>query len=147
MIGTVKVLEPAQYQAWLQGGSMEGTLAQRGAKLFNDLACSTCHLDTGQGRGPSLKDILGKTVDLQDGSSAIVDEGYLRESILNSQAKIVKGFQPLMPTFQGLISEENLVALIEHLKSLSPNATTAAAPATGAAAATPQPAAAAVEKK
>ena len=147
MIGTVKVLEPAQYQAWLQGGSMEGTLAQRGAKLFNDLACSTCHLDTGQGRGPSLKDILGKTVDLQDGSSAIADEGYLRESILNSQAKIVKGFQPLMPTFQGLVSEENLVALIEHVKSLSPNATTAAAPATGAAAATPQPAAAAVEKK
>jgi cytochrome c oxidase subunit 2 len=42
----------AQYQAWLQGGGMEGTLAQRGAKLFNDLACSTCHLDTGQGRGP-----------------------------------------------------------------------------------------------
>ena len=53
----------------------------------------------------------------------MVDEGYLRESILNSQAKIVKGFQPLMPTFQGLISEENLVALIEHVKSMSPNAT------------------------
>ena len=58
----------------------------------------------------------------------MVDEVYLRESILNSQAKIVKGFQPLMPTFQGLISEENLVALIEHVKSMSPNATTAAAP-------------------
>ena len=107
---------------------MEGTLAQRGAKLFNDLACSTCHLDTGQGRGPSLKDIVGKTVELQDGSSVVVDEAYLRESILTSQAKIVKGFQPLMPTFQGLVSEENLVALIEHVKSMSPNATTAAAP-------------------
>ena len=147
MIGTVKVLEPAQYQAWLQGGGMEGTLAQRGAKLFNDLACSTCHLDTGQGRGPSLKDILGKTVELADGATVTVDEAYLRESILNSQAKVVKGFQPLMPTFQGLISEENLVALIEHVKSLSPNATTAAAPATGAAAATQKPAAAAAEKK
>jgi len=66
---------------------------------------------------------------------------------VNSQAKIVKGFQPLMPTFQGLVSEENLVALIEHVKSMSPNATTAAAPATGAAAATPKPAAAAAEKK
>jgi len=126
MIGTVTVLEETQYQAWLQGGGMEGTLAQRGAKLFNDLACSTCHLDTGQGRGPTLKDIVGTTVALQDGSSAVVDEAYLRESILNSQAKIVKGFQPLMPTFQGLISEENLVALIEHVKSLSPNPTTAA---------------------
>ena len=75
MIGNVTVLEPAQYQAWLQGGGMEGTLAQRGAKLFNDLACSTCHLDTGQGRGPSLKDIVGTTVELQDGSTAVVDEG------------------------------------------------------------------------
>ena len=131
MIGNVTVLEPAQYQAWLQGGSMEGTLAQRGAKLFNDLACVTCHLDTGQGRGPSLKDIVGTTVALQDGSSVVVDEAYLRESILTSQAKIVKGFQPLMPTFQGLVSEENLVALIEHVKSMSPNAASgAAAPST-----------------
>jgi cytochrome c oxidase subunit II len=127
MIGNVTVLDASGYQSWLQGGGMEGTLAQRGAKLFNDLACSTCHLDTGQGRGPSLKDIIGTTVDLQDGSSVLVDEAYLRESILTSQAKIVKGFQPLMPTFQGLVSEENLVALIEHVKSLSPNATAAGA--------------------
>jgi cytochrome c oxidase subunit 2 len=128
MIGTVTVMEPAQYQAWLQGGGMDGTLAQRGARLFNDLACSSCHVDTGRGRGPSLNNIVGTTVELQDGSTATVDDAYLRESILNSQAKIVRGFQPLMPTFQGLISEENLVALIEHVKSLSPNATAPAAP-------------------
>jgi len=140
MIGTVTVMEPTQYQAWLQGGGAEGSLAQRGAKLFNDLACSTCHLDTGQGRGPSLADIVGTTVTLQDGSTALVDEAYLRESILNSQAKVVKGFQPLMPTFQGLISEENLVALIEHVKSLSPHATP------GAPAATPTPAPAGEKK-
>jgi cytochrome c oxidase subunit 2 len=124
MIGNVTVLEPSQYQAWLQGGGLEGTLAQRGARLFDAQACSSCHLDAGQGRGPSLKDIVGTTVALQDGSSVVVDDGYLRESILNSQAKIVKGFQPLMPTFQGLISEENLVALIEYVKSLSPKAMT-----------------------
>ena len=129
MIGSVTVLEPAQYQAWLQGGAAAGTLAQRGAKLFNDLACSTCHLDTGQGRGPSLKDLVGKTEEMQDGSSVVVDEAYLRESILTSQAKIVKGFQPLMPTFQGLVSEENLVALIEHVKSMSPAASATPAPA------------------
>jgi cytochrome c oxidase subunit 2 len=142
MIGNVTVMEPAQYQAWLQGGGMEGTLAQRGAKLFNDLACSTCHLDTGQGRGPSLKDILGKAEEMQDGSKVVVDEAYLRESILTSQAKIVKGFQPLMPTFQGLISEENLVALIEHVKSMSPNATVPSAPASAGAAAAAPPSAA-----
>ena len=58
----------------------------------------------------------------------MVDEGYLRESIINSQAKIVKGYQPLMPAFQGLVSEDNLVALVEYVKSLSPTATTTAAP-------------------
>jgi cytochrome c oxidase subunit 2 len=140
MIGSVTVLEPAAYQAWLQGGGEGGTLAERGARLFNDLACNTCHLDSGQGRGPSLKDKLGTMETLQDGSTVLVDEAYLRESILNSQAKIVRGFQPLMPTFQGLISEENLVALIEHVKSLSPQATTTAAPA-AAPTAPPTPAA------
>jgi cytochrome c oxidase subunit 2 len=119
MIGQVVVMEPAAYQAWLAGGG-EGSLAQRGAALFQQLACNSCHLDTGQGRGPSLKDLFGTLVELQDGSTVIVDEAYLRESILNSQAKIVRGFQPLMPTFQGLISEEGLISLIEHVKSLSP---------------------------
>src|SRR6185436_3360704 len=126
MIGSVTVLEPAQYQAWLQGGGESGTMAQRGARLFEAHACNSCHLESGQGRGPSLKNIVGTTVELEDGNTAVVDDAYLRESILTSQAKIVKGFKPLMPTFQGLISEENLLALIEHVKSMSPNASTAA---------------------
>jgi cytochrome c oxidase subunit II len=150
MIGSVTVMEPAAYQAWLSGGGVEGTLAERGARLFNELACNTCHLDTGQGRGPSLKDIIGKPVELSDGSKVTVDEAYLRESILNSQAKVVKGFQPLMPTFQGLVSEEGLVALIEHVRSLSPQATAtpagASAPAAAPAAA-PKPPAGGSEKK
>ncbi len=134
MIGSVVVMDPAAYQNWLAGGG-EGSLAQRGAAMFQQLACNTCHLDTGQGRGQSLKDIFGKPVELADGSTTIVNEAYLRESILNSQAKVVKGFQPLMPTFQGLISEEGLVALIEHVKSMSPTATSA--PAAAPQAATP----------
>ncbi len=127
MIGQVVVMEAPAYQAWLAGGGVEGTLAERGARLFNELACNTCHLDTGQGRGPSLKDIFGKPVELQEGRTVIVDEAYLRESILSSQAKIVRGFQPLMPTFQGLINEEGLVSLIEHIKSMSPTAGAAGA--------------------
>ncbi len=121
MIGSVTVLAPTAYQSWLAGGS-EGSLADRGATLFQQLACNSCHLDSGQGRGPSLQGIWGKPVELADGSTVMVDEGYVRESILNSQAKVVKGFQPLMPTFQGLISEEGLVALIEYVRSRSPNA-------------------------
>jgi cytochrome c oxidase subunit II len=142
MIGSVTVMEPVAYQSWLAGGG-EGSLAERGSALFQQLACNSCHLDSGQGRGPSLKDIFGKPVELADGSKVMVDEVYLRESILNSQAKIVKGFQPLMPTFQGLISEEGLVALIEHLQSLSPSAGAVRSPdAEGATGAAPPAAAA-----
>jgi cytochrome c oxidase subunit II len=131
MIGTVVVMEPAQYQAWLSGGAGEGTLAEQGARLFQDLACNTCHLDTAQGRGPSLKDIVGRPVQLTSGETVVRDEAYLRESILNSQARIVAGYTPLMPTFQGLISEEGLVAIIEYIRTLSPQATAtpAASPA------------------
>ena len=144
MIGNVVVMEPAAYQAWLSGGTMEGTLAQRGERLFGELACNTCHLDTGKGRGPSLSNIVGKPVELADGTTVTVDEGYLRESIINSQARIVKGFQPLMPAFQGLVSEDNLVALVEYVKSLSPTATAPAATAPTAAPTNPP---AAGEKK
>ncbi|MGE0814612.1 MAG: cytochrome c oxidase subunit II [Vicinamibacterales bacterium] len=140
MIGTVVVMEPDQYQDWLTGDGNEGTMAERGGRLFGDLACNTCHLDNGQGRGPSLKDIFARPVELTDGTSVLVDESYLRESILNSQSKVVKGFTPLMPTFQGLISEEGLAALIEHIKSLSPQAT-APAPTPAAAPSTSTPAA------
>jgi cytochrome c oxidase subunit II len=129
MIGWVHVMEPADYQAWLSGGTTEGTLAERGERLFSELACNTCHLDSGKGRGPSLQNIFGKPVELADGSSVMVDEGYLRESIVNSQAKIVRGYQPMMPAFQGLVSEDNLVALVEYVKTLSPTATTTAPPA------------------
>ncbi|MBA3271422.1 MAG: cytochrome c oxidase subunit II [Acidobacteria bacterium] len=138
MIGSVTVMEPAAYQNWLAGAE-GGTMAERGAALFSQLACNTCHLETGQGRGPSLKDIYLKPVELADGSTVTADEAYLRESILNSQAKIVKGFQPLMPTFQGLISEEGLVSLIEHIRSLSPNASAPGAPAAAGAAGAASP--------
>ncbi|MGE0461678.1 MAG: cytochrome c oxidase subunit II [Vicinamibacterales bacterium] len=138
MIGKVVVMEPNDYQAWLAGGGVEGTLVERGQRLFQDLACGTCHLDTGKGRGPALNDIVGKTVTMADGTTAVVDEGYLRESIINSQARIVQGYQPLMPAFQGLVSEDNLVALVEYVKSLSPQATT---PAPAAATAPAAPAA------
>jgi cytochrome c oxidase subunit 2 len=142
MIGSVVVLEPSAYQSWLAGGG-EGSLADRGGALFQQLACNTCHLETGQGRGPSLQNIWGTSVELSDGSTVIVDETYVRESILNSQAKVVRGFQPLMPVFQGLISEEGLVALIEYVRSLSPAVPAGApAPAPTTAAPPPNPAAA-----
>jgi len=118
MTGQVIVMEPDEYQKWLSGGQGEGSLASAGQKLFADLACNTCHRPDAQGRGPVLNGLFGKTIDLQSGNRIIVDEAYIRESILTPATKITAGFQPIMPTFQGLVSEEGLLELIEYVKSL-----------------------------
>jgi len=118
MTGEVIVMEPTEYQAWLSGGSGEGSLASAGEKLFQDLACNTCHRPDAQGRGPVLQGVFGKTQSLLSGDTVLVDEAYIRESILNPGAKITAGFQPIMPAFQGLVSEEQLLQLIEYVKSL-----------------------------
>jgi cytochrome c oxidase subunit 2 len=118
MIGWVTAMEPTDYQAWLGGGPAGGSMAENGAKLFQDLACSTCHLENGQGRGPVLKGAYGKPVQLQGGQTVTVDDAYIRESILNPQAKVVNGFTPIMPTFQGLVTEEQLLQLIAYIKSI-----------------------------
>jgi cytochrome c oxidase subunit 2 len=118
MIGEVVVMDPSDYQTWLSGGAPEGSLASTGAKLFADLACNTCHRPDAQGRGPVLEGLFGNTVTLQSGETRVVDEAYVRESILTPSATIAAGFQPIMPTFQGLVTEEQLLALVEYVKSL-----------------------------
>jgi cytochrome c oxidase subunit 2 len=120
MIGTVYVMEQADYQAWLAGGGSAagGSLLQQGEALFTQLACVTCHLADGTGRGPSLTGVYGSQVTLENGSVVMADESYLRESILTSQAKTVKGYEHIMPTFQGLINEDGVAGLIEYIKSM-----------------------------
>jgi cytochrome c oxidase subunit 2 len=78
----------------------------------------TCHLNDGNGRGPSLAGVYGSKVELANGTGVTADEGYIRESILTPQMKLVSGFQPVMPTFQGLVNEEGVMSLIEYIKSL-----------------------------
>ena len=98
------------------------------------LGCVTCHRSDATGRGPSLVGVFGKPQRLANGTTVIADESYLRESILNPQAKVVRGYQPLMPADQGQISEDNLVTLLAYIKSLEkPPAT--GAPATNGSAA------------
>jgi cytochrome c oxidase subunit II len=126
MIGQVIAMEPQDYEAWLAGGRSAGTAAENGERLFTDLACITCHKTDSSGRGPSLLNVFGSTVQLADGRRIVADENYLRESIVNSQAKVVQGFQPIMPTFQGMVSEENLLQLLAYIKTLK-----SAAPAAG----------------
>ena len=119
MIGWIDVMDPADYQAWLSGGAASESLAAAGAKLFQQHACNTCHRPDSLAKGPNLEGLFGKPVQLADGRTVVADESYIRESILNPNAKIVAGFQPLMPTFQGLLSEEALLQLVAYVKSLS----------------------------
>jgi len=120
MIGWIYAMEPKDYENWVSGGGASGSLAEGGHKLFLSLGCSNCHKEDNSGRCPNLIGVFGSTVNLTNGRSLVADEGYIRESILQPEAKIVSGYQPLMPTFQGLVTEEDLVQLIEFVKSLAP---------------------------
>lgn len=118
MIGTVHVLEPQDYEAWLTGGTANEPMEVAGERLFQQYACHTCHKVDGSGRGPSLSGLFGKTVALEGGGTALVDEAYIRESILNPADKVMAGYKPIMPTFKGQISEEGIIQLIAYIKSL-----------------------------
>ena len=137
MVGWVTVMEPRDYEAWMSGGAGNQPLAVTGEKLFTELGCVTCHRSDTQGRGPNLVGVFGKPVLLEDGRTVIADENYVRESILEPAAKIVRGFKPVMPTFQGQLSDEQLNALVEYVKSLAGTQSGRPANASGVAVATP----------
>ncbi|MBI4528568.1 MAG: cytochrome c oxidase subunit II [Deltaproteobacteria bacterium] len=119
MIGRVVVMEPAEFQEWLSAGPKAVSIVDLGENLFKRFACDTCHRSGGTSQGPDLAGLFGRTVKLQRGDAVTADENYIRESILNPRAKIVAGYQPIMPTFQGLLSEEAILQLIAYLKSLN----------------------------
>jgi cytochrome c oxidase subunit 2 len=134
MIGSVVAMDPVEYQTWLGGGEVTGSLADAGQKLFQQHACHTCHRPDSLARGPNLEGLFSKPVRLANGETVIADENYLRESIVAPNAKIVAGFQPLMPTYQGLISEEGILQLVAYIKSLAvPAPTQQTVPAGGTA--------------
>jgi len=138
MVGTVYVMKPNDYQAWLSsGGVTGGSLQARGEQLFQQLACSTCHIKDNTGRGPSLNGIFGAQVKLQNGQVVTANESYIRESILTPQMKLVDGYQPLMPTFQGLVNEDGMLSLIEYVKSMSGSGSAGSAQASAASASAP----------
>ena len=118
MIGKVVVMEPGEYQTWLAGGPPPESPVAAGEKLFTELNCVTCHRPDSAGRGPVLEGIFGRQVRLASGDTVVADEAYVRESIVNPAARVVAGYQPVMPTFQGLVSEEQLIALVAYIESL-----------------------------
>jgi cytochrome c oxidase subunit 2 len=126
MIGRVVVLEPNDFQAWLSADPQRVALGakaaesprERGAALFAEKGCITCHKNESSAMGPKLAGIVGRERTFADGGTAVADLAYLRESILTPRARIVAGYEAVMPTFQGQIDEEGLLGLIEYIRSL-----------------------------
>lgn len=122
MLGKVIAVSETEYNKWLETNSNPGeglTPEAYGEKLYTSKACITCHsLDGKPGSGPSWKAIFGKSEKMTDGSSITVDENYIRESILNPQAKIVAGYQPVMPTYQGILKDREIDAIVAYIKTL-----------------------------
>jgi cytochrome c oxidase subunit 2 len=139
MIGSVYVMEQRDFDNWLAGSESGQTPVEQGRDLFeNKLGCASCHAGGPQQRGAKLEGIFGKEVKLAGGQTVIADDAYLRNSILNPGAQIVEGYQPIMPTFKGQVTEEQLVSIVAYIKSLSGVTGTTSAPAPAAAVNTSQ---------
>lgn len=119
MGGTVVVLPAQEYEAWLGGVAATETPVEAGRSAFAKYGCGSCHQQSDLARGPSLTGLFGKEVQLAGGQTVVADEAYLRESILNPKVKLVAGYQALMPTYQGLLKEEEVLHLIAYIKSLA----------------------------
>jgi cytochrome c oxidase subunit II len=118
MIGSVIVVDPDEYERWLTGVVLGETMEVAGERLFQQFGCVTCHLASGAGQGPSLLGVYGKPVHLSNGQTVTADDAYVRESILNPGAKIVAGYKPIMPSFQGQLSEEQITDLMAYIRAL-----------------------------
>jgi cytochrome c oxidase subunit 2 len=136
MGGWVYVMEQRDFDNWLSGNVSGQTPVEEGRDLFtNKLGCASCHAGGPQQRGAKLENVFNTDVKLVGGATVKADENYIRNSILNPSSQVVEGFQPIMPTFKGQVTEEQLNALVAYIKSLSPaaaSATAPGAPATGA---------------
>lgn len=129
MGGWVVVMEPTEFENWLSGNANQMSPAAAGQQMFESLGCASCHGANGEGgRGPALLGLFGSNVTLNGGQTVKADEAYLRESILNPQTKIVNGFSPIMPSFQGQANEEQLLQVVAYLKSLSKTETQTSKP-------------------
>jgi cytochrome c oxidase subunit 2 len=134
MIGSVIVMQPTDFDNWLSGNASQQSPAVAGQQLFQSLGCVSCHGANGEGgRGPALAGLFGRKVFLTNNQTLTADEAYIRESIENPQAKVVSGFNPIMPTFQGQVTPEQLIQIISFIKSLQiSNPQSATAPAVAA---------------
>jgi cytochrome c oxidase subunit 2 len=121
MRGRIIVMRPDDYARWLQSGTGRPGIAARGFELFRRYGCSGCHTVGSSVHAPDLNGLLGRTVHLQDGRNLVADENYIRDSILLPDKDIVAGYKPIMPSFAGQVSEEDVLALIEYIRQTGTN--------------------------
>ena len=121
MVGEVTVMTPGDYKKWLEQSNSGQSLAQNGERLFASMGCNSCHNGTAAARGPSLAGVYGSKLTLTDGRQILVDDAYLRNAILNPSEHVTAGFAPIMPTYQGQISEDGLIDLVEFIKNMQSN--------------------------
>ncbi|MBB5063566.1 cytochrome c oxidase subunit II [Granulicella mallensis] len=121
MIGEVTVLSPEDYQKWTQQSTSGMSLAQNGERLFASMGCNACHSGNAAARGPNLAGVYGSKLTLTNGSQVLVNDAYLRDAILNPSQHITAGYAPIMPTYQGQISEDGLIDLVEYIKNMQSN--------------------------
>jgi cytochrome c oxidase subunit II len=121
MIGEVTALTPEDYQKWTQESTSGTSLSQNGERLFASMGCNACHSGSAAARGPNLAGVYGSKLQLANGSQVLVNDAYLRDAILNPSQHVTAGYAPIMPTYQGQISEEGLIDLVEYVKTLQTN--------------------------
>ena len=121
MIGEVTALTPEDYDKWTQESTSGTSLAQNGERLFASMECTACHNGTSTARGPNLAGVYGSKLTLTNGQQVVVNDAYLRDAILNPSQHVTAGFAPIMPTYQGQISEDGLIDLVEYIKTLNTN--------------------------
>ncbi len=121
MIGEVTALTPEDYEKWTRESTSGMSLAQNGERLFASMGCNSCHSGNAAARGPSLAGVYGSRLLLANGSQVLVNDAYLRDAILNPSQHVTAGFAPIMPTYQGQISEDGLIDLVEFLKTMPNN--------------------------
>jgi len=121
MVGEITALSPADYKKWTEESTSGMSLAQNGERIFAAMGCNQCHTGNAANRAPSLTGIYGSRVQMANGTMQQVDEAYLRDVILNPSQHVPMGYAPIMPTYQGQISEDGLVDLVEYIKQLNTN--------------------------
>jgi cytochrome c oxidase subunit 2 len=119
MIGDVVVMAPDDFKQWLASSTSGASLAQNGERLFASLSCNACHNTRPDARGPNLVGVYGSKLTQSDGQTVTVDDAFLRQAILEPSQHVTQGYVPIMPTYQGQISEEGVIELVEYIRNLS----------------------------